>query len=277
MTMIDSKVDGQEISIDAQNRAITEIKNTVGDIVSTAAQFEADVRDAMASITALEPGYTLVSNETGRAEPSIITKDELECLSGLTSSVQGHINNLSNGINNAAAAAAAKQDAITGAATTITSANLVASRAVISNLNGKIAISAVTDAQLAQCANTASKTAKGFAQWANALSNIAETRPAVVVEAWRDGKNWYRKWSDGRIEQGGYIQSTVHGLYINLHIPMSDVNYSISITRSRTGSSTSELSYSIGILEDYTTTTAFRVQSLVSGTVERVIWKVTGY
>jgi hypothetical protein len=41
-----------------------------------------------------------------------------------------------------------KQDTITGAATTITSSNLTASRALISNASGKVAISSVTDTEL---------------------------------------------------------------------------------------------------------------------------------
>ena len=42
----------------------------------------------------------------------------------------------------------AKQDTITGSATTITTSNLTASRAIISNASGKIAISTVTDTEL---------------------------------------------------------------------------------------------------------------------------------
>lgn len=42
----------------------------------------------------------------------------------------------------------AKQDTITGAATTITGSDLTASRAVISNASGKVAVSAVTDTEL---------------------------------------------------------------------------------------------------------------------------------
>jgi len=42
-----------------------------------------------------------------------------------------------------------KQDSITGAATTITSSNLTANRAVVSNGSGKVAVSAVTDTELA--------------------------------------------------------------------------------------------------------------------------------
>lgn len=42
----------------------------------------------------------------------------------------------------------AKQDTITGAATTITSSNLTASKALISNSSGKVAVSSVTDTEL---------------------------------------------------------------------------------------------------------------------------------
>ncbi len=41
-----------------------------------------------------------------------------------------------------------KQDAVTGGASTITSANLTASRALVSNSSGKVAVSAVTAAEL---------------------------------------------------------------------------------------------------------------------------------
>ena len=42
----------------------------------------------------------------------------------------------------------AKEDTITGAATTITSSNLTASKAIISNSSGKVAVSSVTDTEL---------------------------------------------------------------------------------------------------------------------------------
>ena len=45
-------------------------------------------------------------------------------------------------------AVSSKQDTITGAATTITGSNLTASRALISNSNGKVAVSAVTSTEL---------------------------------------------------------------------------------------------------------------------------------
>ena len=56
---------------------------------------------------------------------------------------------LSNGTSTTTLAALiAKQDAITGAATTITSSNLTSNRAVVSDNSGKIAVSTVTDTEL---------------------------------------------------------------------------------------------------------------------------------
>jgi hypothetical protein len=59
---------------------------------------------------------------------------ELSYVKGVTSSIQTQIGT--------------KQATITGAATTITSSNLTASRAVISNASGKIDVSATTDTEL---------------------------------------------------------------------------------------------------------------------------------
>lgn len=54
---------------------------------------------------------------------------------------------------------------------------------------------------------------------------------AWVTETYRSGTQWYRKYSDGWIEQGGYIaasssNTTVH----NLIVAMADTNYHLNIT-----------------------------------------------
>lgn len=63
-----------------------------------------------------------------------VSNAEFQYIGGLTSDAQTQID--------------AKQATITGAATTITSANLTASRAVISNASGKVDVSSVTDTEL---------------------------------------------------------------------------------------------------------------------------------
>jgi len=63
-----------------------------------------------------------------------VTSTEFQYLNGVTSAIQTQF--------------ASKQATITGAATTITSSNLTANRAVVSNGSGKVAVSAVTDTEL---------------------------------------------------------------------------------------------------------------------------------
>jgi hypothetical protein len=64
------------------------------------------------------------------------TLTEINYVDGVTSSIQTQIDN--------------KQDTVVGGASTITLANLTASRALISNVSGKVAVSVVTSDELAQ-------------------------------------------------------------------------------------------------------------------------------
>lgn len=87
------------------------------------------------TIVANEIAYAVDANTFGSLTtatyPSLA---ELAHVKGVTSAIQTQING--------------KQDTITGGATTITSANLTASRALISNASGKVAVSSVTDTEL---------------------------------------------------------------------------------------------------------------------------------
>lgn len=76
----------------------------------------------------------VATDATGRLSESIITTTELEYLNGVTSNIQTQLN--------------AKEPTITGAATTITSSNLAADRALISSGTGKVAVSATTSTEL---------------------------------------------------------------------------------------------------------------------------------
>lgn len=79
-------------------------------------------------------GVTASVNELNKLDGATVTTTEINYLDGVTSNIQGQINN--------------KQDSITGAATTITDSNLTVSRALISNTNGKVAVSVVTSKEL---------------------------------------------------------------------------------------------------------------------------------
>jgi hypothetical protein len=83
---------------------------------------------------AITPSRALISDPSGGITASGVTSTQLSYLFNVTSDVQAQINS--------------KQATITGAATTITGSDLTASRAVIANSSGKIAVSATTDTEL---------------------------------------------------------------------------------------------------------------------------------
>ena len=71
-----------------------------------------------------------------------VTSTEFDYLDGVSSNIQTQLN--------------AKQATITGGATTITSSNLTASRALVSNASGKVAVSAVTSTEIGYLDNVSS-------------------------------------------------------------------------------------------------------------------------
>ena len=82
----------------------------------------------------LDANRALVSDGSGKVAVSPVTATELGYLDGVTSGIQGQLNG--------------KQAAVTGAASTITGNNLTASRALVSDGNGKVAASGVTSTEL---------------------------------------------------------------------------------------------------------------------------------
>ena len=79
-------------------------------------------------------GVTASTTEINKLKGLTATTTELNYVDGVTSAIQTQLNG--------------KQASITGAATTIASSNLTASRALISNSSGKVAVSAVTSTEL---------------------------------------------------------------------------------------------------------------------------------
>lgn len=57
-------------------------------------------------------------------------------------------------------------------------------------------------------------------------SEFVETK-RIVTATWRSGTNWYTKYSDGWIEQGGVAESLT---IVTLHQKMADTNYSVFTT-----------------------------------------------
>jgi tellurite resistance protein len=96
----------------------------------------ANIAGAVSTITTgnLTASRALASDGSGKITVSAVTATELGYLDGVSSTIQTQIDS--------------KQATITGAATTIDDTNLTASRAVVSDGSGKIAVSAVTATEL---------------------------------------------------------------------------------------------------------------------------------
>ena len=65
----------------------------------------------------------------------------------------------------------------------------------------------------------------------NGNVNVSFPSPtAYVTETWKssDGSKWYRKWSDGWVEQGGYEMPTSMGSMIAFPVAMKDKKYFLS-------------------------------------------------
>jgi len=96
----------------------------------------ANIAGAISTITTgnLDTGRAIISDGSGKVAVSAVTATELGYVDGVTSAIQTQIDS--------------KQATITGAATTIDDADLTASRAVVSDGSGKIAISDVTSTEI---------------------------------------------------------------------------------------------------------------------------------
>jgi len=119
------------------------------DGVSSAIQTQLDAKQATITGAAttidtenLTASRAVASNSSGKIESSTVTSTELGYLSGVTSAVQTQLD--------------AKQATITGAADTIDTEDLTASRVVISNGSGKIGASTVTSTELGHLASVTS-------------------------------------------------------------------------------------------------------------------------
>lgn len=97
---------------------------------------QATITGAASTITGsnLTASRALISDGSGKVGVSAVTSTELGYLDTVTSNVQTQLNG--------------KQATITGGATTIASSNLTASRALVSDGSGKVAVSAVTSTEL---------------------------------------------------------------------------------------------------------------------------------
>ena len=131
---------------------------------------QATITGAATTITSsdLTVSRALISNSSGKVAVSSVTDTELGYVSGVTSSIQTQIDS--------------KQATITGAATTIDDTDLTASKALISNSSGKVAVSSVTDTELGYLSGVTSAIQTQF-------NNITDNNTTYTVSAVDSGDN----------------------------------------------------------------------------------------
>lgn len=75
---------------------------------------------------------------------------------------------------------------------------------------------------------------RGDGTWVNpntnatSIGDASTTKPAVVVTTYQNGTSWYRKWSDGWVEQGGKI-TTTGTVTVTLPVKMSSAEYHVAL------------------------------------------------
>lgn len=108
-------------------------------------------------------------------------------------------------------------------------------------------------------------------------SNMVDKTSAHITETWSSGTSWYRKYSDGWIEQGGVAQG-VSGT-ITLYVKMKDTNYSIIANVKNSNNNSSGFTFQP---RTPTTTTipyycTYVTPSTSGGSSEQYYWEVKGY
>jgi fructose-specific component phosphotransferase system IIB-like protein len=122
--------------VTATTAELNYVDGVTSDIQTQLGGKQATITGAATTIddTDLTASRAVISNASGKVAVSAVTDTELGYVSGVTSAIQTQINS--------------KQATITGAATTIDDANLTASRVLVSNSSGKVAVSSTTTTEL---------------------------------------------------------------------------------------------------------------------------------
>lgn len=112
-----------------------------------------------------------------------------------------------------------KQNTITGGATTITSSNLTASRVLVSNSSGKVAVSSITSAEL---------------RYLNGVTSGIQTQINSIKYNWL----WYQGKSSGSVTDN---PGSTYGAIINGNCPKNSVSKGVYATYNDTNMSAEDL------------------------------------
>ena len=96
-------------------------------------------------------------------------------------------------------------------------------------------------------------------------------RVVILKSAWNNGANWYRKYSDGWIEQGGQFSFTPQEGQVTLHLPFSNKHYYASASPTTAGSGAN---YNPALYAKSTTT--FQYNSMIAKACSGY-WYACGY
>lgn len=186
-------------------------------------------------------GVTATTTELNVLDGITATTTELNYVDGVTSNIQTQLNT--------------KQATITGAATTITGSNLTSNRALISDTNGKVAVSAVTSTELGYLDGVTSAVQSqldGKASASHTHGNITNTG-AIGTDANKaviTGTNGVLTTGIVPIASGGTGATTAATALINLGLTAtaSELNVLDGIT-----ATTAELNYIDGVTSNIQT------------------------
>jgi len=101
---------------------------------------------------------------------------------------------------------------------------------------------------------------------ATTTSTASVNAPAYIVQNYKNGKSWYRVWSDGWIEQGGYKASNGN---VTLLKAMADTDYSLQVTADDTSCSSIDCSGKINSTSE--------IKLNIPGDSDGAWWRVSGY
>lgn len=176
----------------------------LGGVAVTSTAAELNILDGVTA-TASEinklDGLTATTAELNILDGVTATTTELNYVDGVTSAIQTQLN--------------AKEATITGAATTITSSNLTASRVLVSNGSGKVAASAVTSTELGVLDGITASTAE-----LNKMDGVTISTAQINSVIDRAGRYVHTETNHG----GGQlaIASSTHGLTFPFHVTVLD-------------------------------------------------------
>lgn len=95
----------------------------------------------------------------------------------------------------------------------------------------------------------------------------------TIIKEYQEGTEWYRIWSDGYCEQGGYLNCPSEPTILTLLKPFKDTNYTTTTTGVRTSNNTGN----IAITSKTVSTISFYIGDDDSFNAGALYWRAEGY